>query len=402
MRNRFIRILLSLVLIASISCSFVLTGSADTSDDIKAELEKLQQKSDKLRQQTEELRNQFASNRDQLFTASMKKALLDQEIELLHQEIENEQQMLHRYNLLIAEKQNELDALYQKREQLFEAFCQRIRAMQENETTGYVSLLLQANSFSDLLSRSVMVEEVAKADRKLIEELREMANTVLDAKSSLAAEKTAIQIKHAELAEKQEELSAKRAEADALLTELDQNRSLLNSLINNNIEQENKLTEQLAQLEKDYNDAKNIEENFFVSEQGFIFPVDVSGFSYVSSRYGYRTDPITGARGSFHNGIDLAAYYGTPIYAAKTGEVTRVVDSYLYGKYVIVNHGDGYSTYYGHMTRYVVEVGQVVKQGEIIGYVGMTGVYATGYHLHFGVFYNGSTVDPADYIQIPN
>ena len=83
MRNRFIRILLSLVLIASISCGFVLTGSADTSDDIKAELEKLQQKSDKLRQQTEELRNQFASNRDQLFTASMKKALLDQEIELL-------------------------------------------------------------------------------------------------------------------------------------------------------------------------------------------------------------------------------------------------------------------------------------------------------------------------------
>ena len=108
------------------------------------------------------------------------------------------------------------------------------------------------------------------------------------------------------------------------------------------------------------------------------------------------THPVTGGY-SYHNGIDLAAGTGTPIYAAKSGTVTGASYNSVYGYNVIINHGDGSSTLYGHMTHYIVGAGQSVSQGQVIGYVGSTGL-STGPHLHFTIFMNGSAVNPAAYI----
>ncbi|MFR8333183.1 MAG: M23 family metallopeptidase [Oscillospiraceae bacterium] len=116
----------------------------------------------------------------------------------------------------------------------------------------------------------------------------------------------------------------------------------------------------------------------------------------VTSAYGYRVHPVTGAW-SFHTGVDLGAAEGTPIYATRSGTVTTATYSDVYGNYVTINHGDGYSSLYGHMTHYVVSAGEYVSQGEVIGYVGSTG-WSTGPHLHFTIYYNGSTVNPMDYI----
>ena len=115
--------------------------------------------------------------------------------------------------------------------------------------------------------------------------------------------------------------------------------------------------------------------------------------------YGYRTNPITGNY-QLHNGIDLAANRGTPIYAAKTGTVSTAASGYGWGNYVVINHGDGYSTLYAHQDYYIVSEGDTVTQGQVIGYVGSTG-NSTGPHLHFTIYYNGSTVNPAGYIAIP-
>ena len=95
--------------------------------------------------------------------------------------------------------------------------------------------------------------------------------------------------------------------------------------------------------------------------------------------------------------MDLANNQGTPIYAARSGKVT--VDTYgsTYGYYVTINHGDGYSSLYAHMTRSVVDKGDTVKKGQLIGYMGSTG-RSTGPHLHFSIFYNGSSVNPMNYI----
>ena len=117
----------------------------------------------------------------------------------------------------------------------------------------------------------------------------------------------------------------------------------------------------------------------------------------VSSPFGNREAPTAGAS-SNHQGIDLAAPEGTPIYASRTGVVTAATYSKSAGYYVSINHGDGYSSIYMHMTKFVVSKGAAVSAGQLIGYVGSTGI-STGPHLHFGISYNGAYVNPANYVN---
>ena len=100
---------------------------------------------------------------------------------------------------------------------------------------------------------------------------------------------------------------------------------------------------------------------------------------------------------SWHNGVDFGAAAGTAILAAKSGTVTTAAYSGAWGYYVVINHGDGYSTLYAHQPSLSVSVGDYVTQGQTIGYVGSTG-YSTGPHLHFTIYYNGSDVNPFNYI----
>ena len=112
----------------------------------------------------------------------------------------------------------------------------------------------------------------------------------------------------------------------------------------------------------------------------------------ISSNYGARTGPIEGGY-DWHPGIDIAVEFGTPIYAAAAGTVEQAGWNGGYGRYVRINHGNGYETAYGHMSGIAVASGQQVIKGEIIGFVGSTG-YSTGPHLHYEVLADGQTIDP--------
>lgn len=117
----------------------------------------------------------------------------------------------------------------------------------------------------------------------------------------------------------------------------------------------------------------------------------------LTSHFGPRADPFTGTR-SNHTGIDMACPSGTPILAAASGTITYSGTSPVFGYYVIINHGNGYQTLYGHMSKILAKKGQWVSQGTRIGLVGSTG-YSTGPHLHFTVFKNGKLVDPLGVIK---
>jgi len=112
----------------------------------------------------------------------------------------------------------------------------------------------------------------------------------------------------------------------------------------------------------------------------------------VSSHYGGRMDPIAGG-GEWHSGLDIAVDYGTPVYASAMGTVETAGWNGGYGQYVRINHSGGYETAYGHRSGIVVEPGQSVRKGEIIGFVGSTG-YSTGPHVHFEIMVDGQTIDP--------
>ena len=135
----------------------------------------------------------------------------------------------------------------------------------------------------------------------------------------------------------------------------------------------------------------------FISVDGFCSPVGANWESIVTSEFGYRRDPFTGeTRG--HSGMDLAVPTGTPIRAALSGTVT--VSQYNaggYGYYVMIDHGNGLSTLYGHNSRLLVQVGQTVEAGDIIALSGSTG-RSTGPHLHFEVRVDGEQTDPRAYL----
>ena len=122
-------------------------------------------------------------------------------------------------------------------------------------------------------------------------------------------------------------------------------------------------------------------------------------YVYLSSPFGYRVHPIHGTYG-FHSGVDLAAPGGTPIKATRAGTVTKTAYDSASGYYVTINHGDGFSSSYLHMTHWDsnIYVGKKVSQGEVIGYVGSTG-WSTGNHLHFSIYFNGVAQNPAAYMN---
>lgn len=431
-RRVLISVLAALLVISLLAGIVVMIVSAKTSSEIQAEIDALEEKSNEIAQQREALESEIAENANKTLTTVEEKAQVDQEIELTRQSVEVVSEQIHQFSLLIAEKQAELDDLEVEQQEMFERYKLRMRAMQERGEINYWYVLLEAESFSDMLSSRTMIEEIAKTDQRMMDELRQLAAEIIAAKESLAGDKAELEGKKAELAEAQELLAQKREESDALLTSLISDRERLIEETEKYEAAEAELSNQIAALEVERtqallaewaaahptppsNDNSDSGDNGDDSgdngsddspsyepppstSEGFIFPLP-SGIGVVlTSPYGYRTHPITGNY-TMHNGVDLACSSGTPIYASKSGYITTATYHYAYGNYVTINHMDGFSTLYGHMTYSVVSYGEYVEQGQIIGYVGSTG-YSTGPHLHFTIYYDGSTVNPMNYISL--
>lgn len=428
-RRVLIAALAALLVFSLLAGIVVMIVSAKTSSEIQAEIDALEEKSNEIAQQREALESEIAENANKTLTTVEEKAQVDQEIELTRQSIEVVSEQIHQFSLLIAEKQAELDELEVEQQAMFERYKLRMRAMQERGEINYWYVLLEAESFSDMLSSRTMIEEIAKTDQRMMDELRQLAAEIIAAKESLAGDKAELEGKKAELAEAQELLAQKREESDALLTDLISDRERLIEETEKYEAAEAELSNQIAALEvertqallaewaaahpvqpsdqENNSDGDNSSDNSNdtpayepppSSSEGFIFPLP-SGIGVVlTSPYGYRTHPITGNY-TMHNGVDLACSSGTPIYASKSGYVTTATYHYAYGNYVTINHMDGFSTLYGHMTYFVVSEGEYVEQGQVIGYVGSTG-YSTGPHLHFTIYYDGSTVNPMNYISL--
>ncbi|MDR0890202.1 MAG: peptidoglycan DD-metalloendopeptidase family protein [Oscillospiraceae bacterium] len=407
--RRIIVAVVAALLVLALVIPLVIQAFGANSSSIKQEISALQERAEEIAEEQERLDEEIAANKEETLSLVDKKSQIDRNIELTRLEVENINEQIRQYNLLIAEKQAELDELKVRQDELIASYKLRLRAMQEQGTTSYWSVIFQSSSFSDMLNSSAMVEEIARSDRLMIDNLRAVAEEMLTAKEELAAEKVLLEEKKIAQTEAEALLAQQRAEADAVLIELIENKELLLEEAEKYDEMESDLSAQIAQKEKDYLNAIHNEQNSGNSGGGggggnsgggggsFRYPLP-PGVSYVSSAYGYRVHPITGNY-TFHTGVDLAASQGTAIYATKSGTVTGATYTYTYGNYVTINHGDGYSSLYGHMTHYVVSNGQYVEQGQVIGYVGSTG-WSTGPHLHFNIYYNGSTVNPMNYITV--
>ena len=405
--------ILSLILAAVLAFSIMpVSAQAKSSSEIREQIKDMKAENKELEKELEALRGQFQENENEMINMVEQKNLIDQEIAILNEQIRNVNSQIMSYGLLIADKQDELDKAQADLEELSEKNKARIQAMEEEGTLSYWEVLFKANSFSDLLDRLNMIQEIAASDRRRMEELAAAAQLVSDTQAELSNEKTELESTRAQLDEIQLELEEKRAEADELLRQLVAKGEEFQALIDESEALQDELMAEIAQAEKDLKKAEYQEwlatyvppttrpgndttpSTDAPSSSGWVCPVP---YYTLTSPFGMRIHPIRGTW-TMHNGVDMAAAQGTPIYAAKSGKVTKT--SYQAGGagyYVSINHGDGFSSIYMHMTHYIVSPGQYVTAGQVIGYVGSTGG-STGPHLHFGISYNGTYVNPMNYI----
>ena len=432
--------LLALLMVGGV----VLSAFAESSKTIKERIEALKRQEASIAAQQQEVKSQRIENEGDINELIQQKNAIDQQIKLTQDSIENKNEQIREYNLLIAEKQNELDDAYGQRDMLNQRYKTRIRSMEEKGKLTYWSILFKASSFADLLDRVDMINEIASSDANMINKIQEVAQQIETTRQDLAVEKVEMEEAKESLAVQETELAAQREEADALMAKLMEDHEAFVAKEKEYDSQKESLLAQIAVQESKYKDAVAAEEKarreaeeaerrrkaaaaaaaaarqnqasgggssssssgssssgssgssssgFAVSRYGFQWPCTAR---YITCEFGPRYHPITGVY-SNHSGMDIGAGLGSPIYACASGTVTTATFGTAYGYHVVINHGNGFSTLYGHMTRYTVKVGQYVTRGQVIGYVGSTG-WSTGPHLHLTMYYNGALVNPKNYL----
>lgn len=375
---------------------------AATSAQIQDELDDLEAKNAEIQREIDAIQNQYDANYNDMESMVATKNAIDQEMTLLSSKIETTNAQISAYSQLIADTQDELDDAQEELRSLSEAHRERVRVMEEEGNLTYWQVIFEANSFTDLLDRINMMEEINASDRRRIEQMRIAADIVTATQMNLESEKLALEETRVQLAEDEAALEEKRAESDELLLELEKKAEEFELLLAQSEILQEELMQEIAQKEAELDEAKHDEYLKKLALQGENPPssaswtTPVSGYK-LTSPFGMRLHPVLGYY-RMHNGIDMACAQGTPIYATRAGKVTKTAyQAGGAGNYVSINHLDGFSSIYMHMTHYVVTQGQTVSQGQLIGYVGSTGI-STGPHLHFGISYAGTYVNPLAYV----
>ena len=379
-----------------------LPASAASSAEIQKQINKLKSQNAEIQKQINAAQGQYDANYSDMEAMAAEKIAIDQELTLINSKIELTNQEIQAYGQLIADTQEELEDAQEELRVLSEAHRERVRVMEEEGKISYWEVLFQANSFTDLLDRINMVEEINESDRRRMEQMRIAADIVTATQMNLETGKADLEIVREQLTVDEQLLAEKQAQYDSILLELEKKSEEFAILVAESELLQEELMQEIAAKEVELKEAKHDEYLRQLALKGDNPPsnatwlMPVSGFR-LTSAFGMRKHPVLKVN-RMHNGVDMACAAGTPIYATRAGTVTTA--SYQAngaGNYVSINHLDGFSSIYMHMTHYVVSKGQSVSQGQLIGYVGNTGI-STGDHLHFGISYAGTYVNPLAYI----
>jgi murein DD-endopeptidase MepM/ murein hydrolase activator NlpD len=275
----------------------------------------------------------------------------------------------------------------------------RLRYLQRSPAFAGWAVLLESENISDFFSRRHQLKLVFQADQKILEKLNAQANSINKQKTEVEQQKNEIGLIREQLLAQKADYQTQAQSQSELIQRLNSDRLALEAA-QNQLERESKNLEVLIQQKvaearatEEAQTKTNSRTNIIIRGTGVMtYPSDAP----TSSPFGWRIHPILGYR-RFHAGLDFAASYGSTIRAADSGTVIFAGWYGGYGRAVIINHGNGMTTLYGHTSELYVSEGQTVERGQAIAAVGSTG-FSTGPHLHFEVRRNGTPVDPANYL----
>lgn len=392
-------VLLALIFVISLMTALIPTNASAAS---QSEINRLTQQRKELQAKQQEQQKTINSLRSKKASVVDQKAALDKENDLAQQEIELVKEQITAYDQQIEDKGVELEAAKQEEEAQTVRFRSCVRHLEEYGQMSYIAILLEATSLSDLLARMDMVGEVIAYNKQVQADMTAAREKVETVKAELEDARTELQDKQSELETKQVALQQKVSEANALLASLESDINAYKS-VHDQYEQQQKNVQ--SQIDKQVEELRRQEEVNKNNNPGYD-PGKANGSTgtmmwpcpschYITSQFGWRYHPIYQTQ-KYHSGVDIGASYGATIVAADGGTIITAGSVSGYGNCVVINHGNGITTLYGHMSSIAVSVGQKVSKGQTIGYVGSTG-NSTGPHLHWEVTVNGVRQNPLNY-----
>ena len=357
-----------------------------------ANLQAMENKLDALKKQKNEISKKLTAAKNNKAEAVKYKSYIDQQMNIVYEEVTTINELISSLDSKVKDKEAEIKAAKTERNKQLENFKQVMLLTYEGGNASYIEMVLNAENFYDFLTRVERVSSLMDYCNTVMEDMKTLENKLSIAKKDLETSLNAQLEYKEELVLREAELETLQAENETYLKNLEKDISGYQSTYNSYAEEEKKID---AEIEKYLKELQEKENSAYVGGE-FIWPVPRS-WSRISSPYGWRT--LNGKR-EHHNGIDIPASKGTKIYASNGGKVITATWHYSYGNYVIIDHGGGKATLYAHASKLNCKVGDKVKQGDVIAYVGTTG-HSTGNHLHFEVRINGAKQNPLNYVKQP-
>lgn len=375
--------LVSAALLAAIISMSVPPASAGTAEDINT----LQQQMNDISRLKSQATNELERANYEAEEAGAQLNLVQQEYAVAKSEADviNSQVATVTNNLKQVEADlKQAEEQYEERKKLFAA---RVRAIHEAGSVNYIGVLLGSNSFSDFISRFDMVKLLVKRDSQLFASVKEEKRELEEKRTDVANQQTKLLALQARAMEREQQVASRRAEFEQVSRSLTTRVSSLR-----------------AQLEAYDAEAEAIADKVWKLQQaqqrpsnGAFAPIYPVRNYVITDTFGPRLHPILNVWRQ-HNGTDFAASSGTPVYAIEDGVVIMAGWNDAYGNLVVIDHGNGIASWYGHSSKLLVSAGDTVTQGQQISNAGSTG-WSTGPHVHLEIHVNGDPVDPMSYLQ---
>lgn len=379
--KRTLALLFALVMTFSLVMNSVVYADDKEEDDkkaaVRAQIAEVQAQIDAKKKELNDAKSELDKAKSDTKNAKVKLQAAEQQSVVLAEQIELIEEQIELLN-------ENIEAVELAEKDQYDLFCRQVRQEEERGTLSYWSVLFKASGFEDLLSRIDFINEIMEYDQQIMEELKGIRAELKDNRADLETQESELDAAHIQ----QEKLAAQYAE---LYKDYKQTEEDLQALYDEAVAEE-------AALESTMKEVERIAIELGVTggtSGGYIWPVKVSPI-YITSKFGPRKKPTAGAS-TLHNGIDIGVSY-VPVYAAKSGTVTLAGTNGGFGNCVIISHGTGYSTTYGHLSSIKVKVGDVVTQGQQIATSGNSGV-STGPHLDFRIMEAGVYKDPLSYLS---
>lgn len=380
-------------ILAAVSClvffTNALTSAAAGADEstVRSQIDQKNQQLQQISQQIQEQQQKLAETQNQKQSISSEIKKIDSGLNEINLNIQASQVTIDKLGLESQSLQDNISIAENDIAAKQEALKEVLKQIQDKDSESVLYLFLKNKTLSDGIFESQSLADMNSTLLVKINELNQSKQNLNDLLDQTNQNKQQKEVEKGNLQNQKSIASDLRNEKSQFLQETKNKEKVYQDSLTALQKQQMAIADEIEKMESGLRSQINFK-NLPKNMPGFLI-MPVSGA--ITQGYGATNFAKSAYKGKWHNGIDIAAPIGTPIYAAKDGLVVAVdnQDKYCYkgayGKYVAIKHYVGLTTIYGHMSLSIVSEGQQVKQGQIIGYVGKTG-YATGPHVHFTVY----------------